>query len=243
MRIAVCDDDEMSRKIITVMLQEYIKQNPQYDILVSEFEHADDLLDTVKKSGGFDIYLLDIIMPHVNGIELGVVLRGEDYSGKIIYLTSSNEYVFDSFKVQPFNYIMKPIDGNKLFQVLDSAINALNYKKEKSILVKTPEGTMKLTLESIMYAELVSRILIYHLTNGRTVESTTLRVSFSEATKELIEDEHFAVCGASLVTNLLHVTAAKGDEVVFRGGSSRHISRKLLSELRTKWQEYWQDKK
>ena len=138
---------------------------------------------------------------------------------------------------------MKPIDGSKLFQVLDSAINALNYKKEKSILVKTPEGTLKLTLESIMYAELVSRTLIYHLTNGKTVESTTLRVSFPEATKELIENEHFAVCGASLVTNLLHVTAAKGDEVVFRDGSSRHLSRKLLSELRTKWQAYWQDKK
>lgn len=241
MRIAICDDDKMSRKIVTMLLQEYIKQNPQYDILVSAFEHADDLLNAVKKSGSFDIYILDIIMPHVNGIKLGMMLRGDDNSGKIIYLTSSDEYVFDSFKAQPFNYIMKPIEREKLFQVLDSAISSINYKKEKSIIVKTLDGTVKLTLESIMYAELVNRSIIYHLTNGKSVESTTIRTSFSEATKELINDEHFVMCGASLIANLLHITAVKTDALVFRDESIRYLSRKLLSELRTKWHDYWQE--
>lgn len=90
-----------------------------------------------------------------------------------------------------------------------------------------------------MYAELVNRIIAYHLANGKTVESNTIRTSFGEAAKELINNEHFAMCGVSFVVNLLHITTSKSNELVFRDGSFLKMPRKLLTDLRTRWMEYW----
>lgn len=239
MKIAVCDDDEICRKNISNLLNMYSKRLPQYEIVFSVYEHADDLLDAAKKTGGFDIYILDIVMPDTNGVELGVLLRENGYDGKIIYFTASEDFVFDSFKTHPFNYILKPIETEQLFSVLDSAIDVISYKKEKSIIVKTVDGNVKLSFDSIMYAELVNRAVVYHLTNGKTIESSTIRSSFREEAKALIEDEHFVMCGVSVIVNLLHITTSRTNELLFRDGSSIQMSRKLLAEIRTKWMEYW----
>lgn len=239
MKIAVCDDDEICRKNIANLLKMYTKHTSHRDIVFSIYSHADDLLEAAGKTGGFDIYILDILMPDTDGVELGVTLRENGYDGKIIYFTASEDFVFDSFKAQPFNYILKPVESEQLFTVLDNAITAIGYKKEKSIIVKTAEGTVRLPLDSIMYAELLNRTVVYHLANGKTPESVTIRTSFREETKELIKDEHFVMCGASIIVNLLHITTSKTNELLFRDGSSIQLSRKLLAELRAKWMEYW----
>lgn len=241
MRIAVCDDDKFCREIITELLKLYLQQNPQHDITVSAFEHADDLISASKKTGGFDLYILDILMPDTDGLELGIQLRQEGYNGMIIYLTSSEEYVLDSFKAQPFNYIIKPVSARRLFPVLDSAIDIIGYKKEKSVIVKTADGSMKLSFDSIMYAQLENRAIVYYLANGKTVESTTIRTSFADAIKGLTEDERFVVCGASYIVNLLHITASGTKDLMFRNGDSIQVPKKTLAELRSKWCEYWQN--
>ena len=239
MKIAVCDDDRLSRESITELLDMYSENNPHHDIFVTVFEHPDDLLTAVKKSGGFDIYILEIIMPDTNGVELGIKLRADRDEGKIIYITSSEKFVFESFKAQAFNYLLKPVTPEKLYPVLDSATDIISYKKEKSIIVKTTDGIIRLSLDSIMYAELVNRDIVYHLANGKTIKSTTIRTSFSDAVRELTEDNGFILCGASLIVNLLHITASKTSELLFRGGKKLNVSRKLLAELRNKWCTYW----
>ena len=241
MNIAVCDDNEMCRKILAMLLDSYSKQNPQYEIIFSVYEHADDLLTAAKKTGGFDIYILDILMPDTNGVELGVLLRETDHIGKIIYLTSSEEFVFDAFKAQPFNYILKPVEKERLFSVLDAAIDDIICKMEKSIIVKTTDGNVKLSVDNIMYAELINRAVFYYLANGRIVESTTIRTSFSNAVKELIENNSFVLCGSSFIVNLLHITAFNSSELIFRNSSTMNLPKKHLTLLRTKWYEYWKN--
>ena len=95
MKIAVCDDEEVCRAQIIEILNDYIAQNKDKNISFSVFKHAEELLDTIRKSGWFDIYILDIVMPDITGIELGVELRSAGCDGKIIYLTSSEEYAID----------------------------------------------------------------------------------------------------------------------------------------------------
>lgn len=240
MRIAVCDDDEMIRKLLDILLKEYAENNPEYNINVSLFDHADNLLEAVQKYGDYDIYILDVIMPDTNGIKLGVLLREGGNNGKIIYLTAEQRFVFDSFIAQPLNYIIKPITKERLFQVIDDAINIIEYKREKSIIIRTLEGSLKIQLENIMYGELVNRTIVYHLANGETVASTTIRASFVKTTEELVAEGYFVLCGISVIANVMHVTSIKNEEVYFRDGSSIKLSRKLLTELRAKWCDYWQ---
>lgn len=75
---------------------------------------------------------------------------------------------------------MKPIQKVNVYDVLDEAINSIHIKKDKSIIIKTRCGNARITLDSILYAELTNRIIIYHLKDGETIESTTIRSSFNE---------------------------------------------------------------
>lgn len=65
-----------------------------------------------------NIYVLDIVMPGTNGIKLGQKLREAGYNGKIIYLTSSEEYPLDAFKVKALNYIIKPITEKVFYEAM-----------------------------------------------------------------------------------------------------------------------------
>ena len=159
MRIPICDDDELCRAEVLALAKAYSEQHAEQHVAFSAFSCGEDLLEAAEKIGGYDVYILDIVMPYMNGIDLGVALRKRGYDGKIIYLTASEEYAIDSFKAKPYNYILKPFDRGTFCQALDDALASLFEQKNKAIIVKTQESTIKLDLHQILYAELHRRVI------------------------------------------------------------------------------------
>ena len=233
MNIAICDDDQQSCGMLKIMLNEYSSRKELTDINISVFNDGNDLLDAVQENQGFDICILDIVMHTVSGIDLGVKLRDSGYNGVIIYLTASKDYALDSYKVKAFNYILKPIIPEDLYATLDDALKALVNKTDRNIIVKTKEGNVRVSTNNILYVELCKRILIYHLTNGSSIESIYIRVPFSEATKDLLEDKHFIQCGAGNVINISKVTMVSNEEITFKDNVKVFFSKKICSEIRS----------
>lgn len=241
MKIAICDDDEMCRAQIIKFTDAYASKHENRNISYTVFSHAEELLDVAQKIGGFDVYLLDIVMPDINGIELGFQLRKSGYDGKIIYLTSSEEFAIDSFKVKAFNYILKPIEIKSLFSALDEAFESISTKAEKSIIVKTKENSVRLSFDRIMYAQLSRRAITYYLTNGKTIESVQIRAPFSEIVKELLEDSRFILCGTNMTVNLHHITMVENDLLIFKDTYKVYPSKKSCREIRSAWSDFWFD--
>jgi DNA-binding LytR/AlgR family response regulator len=238
MKIAICDDEELCREQIHVIAAQYTMERTDIRPVFSFFSHADDLLEEAERIGGFDIYILDIVMPDTNGIQLGVKLRDLGYDGKIIYLTSSEEYALDSFKVRALNYIIKPITKEIFYATVDEAAALHLNKKETCILVKTKERSIKLPLHSIVYAESGKRTVIYYLTNGSTVETTTRRTSFSESIAELLADPRFALGSSSTVVNLDHVTSVDAESVECGDTYRIFLGKRACREFRLIWSKY-----
>lgn len=238
-KIAICDDLEDCRRDLSRYISEYSGEHPDLQIDCSVYDYGEDLIATAGKIGGFDVYLLDIVMPGMSGIELGSALRENGYDGKILYLTSSEEYAIESFKVKPFNYILKPIEKDKVISALDEVIAALSSKKEKSIIVKTKENSIRVSLDDIMYAEHCKRTIIYHLTNGKTVESILLRTAFLENVGDLLRDSRFVACGISMVANLHHITMVDKETVIFKDQYKYYLSKKVCAEVRSAWYDFW----
>lgn len=182
------------------------------------------------------------MMPDTDGIELGVQLRQSGYDGKIIYLTAAEEYAIDSFKAQPFNYLLKPIQRNSLFEALDNAVNFIDEKDKKSIIVRTTDESKKIALENILYTELSGRKILYHLKNSDVIESITIRTSFIDAVPELLNDLRFAMCGKSMLINLNHITAVSGDCITFVNGINLYVTRKSAKEIRDIWYDSFIEK-
>ena len=78
----------------------------------------------------YDVLLLDIIMPGLNGIGAAREIRENDRSIPIIFLTSSPEFAVESYRVRAFDYLLKPVNGEELFRSLDN-IYALKQSKKR----------------------------------------------------------------------------------------------------------------
>lgn len=238
MRIAICDDFAVYREQFLYIVNEYFIDKNQ-NVTVTTYNDGKSLLNDIEKNGGFDIYILDVLMPELTGIELGNSLRQLGHNGQIIYLTSSEEYAIDAFRTKAFNYILKPIDKYELFSTLDEVISIMSAQDVTSIIVKTKNSEVRLPNKSIMYANMNKRIVIYHLTDGQTVESLTIRTTFAEAVKELLQDNRFVLCGASTIINLSYITIIDKDSIQFQDSSQLYVGVRACKHLRSVWRNFW----
>ena len=133
MNIAICDDDNQCSGMLNILLKEYASQKNITNLSVSIYTDGHDLLDALQEDKSFDVCILDIVMPAVSGIDLGIKLREIGYNGIIIYLTSSREHALDSYKVKAFNYILKPVIPEELFSTLDDTLHIISNNADKNI--------------------------------------------------------------------------------------------------------------
>ena len=108
LNIAICDDDTNDIAIMKKNILQYTIETDN-NIVVSSYFSASDILSDYKNHL-YQIVLLDIEMPDINGMELARQLRDMDDDLLIIFTTSYPEYMHESFEVQPFQFITKPVD-------------------------------------------------------------------------------------------------------------------------------------
>lgn len=238
LRIAICDDEEEQLDQTTALLNAYLRSRPGRNGQVEAFQSGGALLKRIEELGGFDLYVLDILMPGLSGIETGRRLRALGEGGEIVYLTSSNDFAADSYDVRAFFYLLKPVEERKLFQVLDGAAEKLDRRRSSAVVVTTPDGPRRILLERIRYVERMGRCMRYYCTDG-TVDSQTIRVSFREMAAPLLADRRFCQCGASFVLNFQHVTGVKGQTALLDNGQSVALPRTAAAEFKRAWGDYW----
>lgn len=238
LRIAICDDEEKQRSETTELLTSYLQSHPTLAGQVEAFQSGHALLARAEEAGGFDLYILDILMPELSGIETGRHLRELGKGGEIIYLTNSNDFAADSYDVRAFFYLLKPVEPRKLFQILDGAVEKVNRRRSSAIVVSTSDGPRRILLEHIRYVERVGRCLRYYCTD-RTIDSQSIRVSFREAAAPLLADPRFCLCGASFVLNFQHVTGVNGQTALLDSGQTVSLPRTAAQEFKKAWGDFW----
>ena len=238
LRIAICDDEAQYVHQTAKLVQEYLGGRPDLSGQVFPFRLGRELLCQVEEAGGFDLYLLDIIMPGLNGIETGRQLRQLGDGGEIVYLTTSADYAVDSYSVRAFFYLLKPLEKDRLFQVLDAAVKKLNERRGKAVLITTKDGPRRVLLDQILYVERVGRSLRYFCSGG-AVDSMSLRVPFHAAVEPLLSDPRFCQCGSSFAFNLQHVTGVSGQEVLLDSGGTAAIPRASVAPFKHAWGRFW----
>ena len=151
-KIATCDDGAEDLKRMSFLLCEYLESH-KIAAEVQSFHHPDALLLECGKTH-FDLYLLDIVMPMLTGIDVGRELRCRRDNAQIIYLTTSDEFAVDAFSLKAAHYLLKPYTKDQFFDALDRAFSVIETKKSKQLSVKTEGGNLKLLeIDDIFFVE------------------------------------------------------------------------------------------
>ena len=168
MQIAICDDEMNIRELIS---DKVLKQFPEAE--VDFYSSGDELLLADKL---IDILFLDIQMSGKNGMETARDLRKKNKNTIIIFVTATEEYVFQAFDVGAFHYIVKPIEDKKFTDVLCRAVDELNTQEmythapeERHLMINNGGVHIKVTIDDIVYAEVFNRKVVIHKLN-ETIE-------------------------------------------------------------------------
>lgn len=163
MQIGICDDQKEIREMIIEKIKEFY---PTQDIRA--YKSGQEVLNASYLP---DILFLDIKMPEMNGLETAKELRKLNQQMIIIFVTVTKDYVFQSFDVGAFHYLVKPWKEEKFAEVLKNAVRQFQERKIKSIdrkkevpsLIVTAKGKhITIPLEDIIYAEVFNRKIIIH---------------------------------------------------------------------------------
>lgn len=208
MKIAICDDEIHFIDAICPLLEQWAKERG-VKLTLCRFTNGDDLVEA-HRNECMDLIILDVIMPLLSGIDAARELRNRNQTVPIIFLTSSREFAVDSYEVKAFNYLIKPVDKTKLFLTLDDFLKIYNQPKN-FFVAKTTDGFCKIAIADVDYLEAQNKLVLVHLTNGRTIE---IRELFSKCAEVFSPENGFCCCHRSYIVNLSNVEQFSKTEVV-----------------------------
>lgn len=232
LRIAVCDDMPNELETLVLLTDQYLAANG-LDAEVAEFSHPDELLNAIEVKN-FHIFILDIVMPMVSGLELGKAIRRLDSEAQIIYATTEPQFALQAYAASPINYLIKPIGKQQLFDTLCLAIAKADLAEEQTFTVKTVDSLRVMKLSDIVCCEYRNHAVTFSLVNGEYIISRTIRESFSEYCAPLLKDRHFLQCHTSFVVNMRRVERFTRDSFTLCGGKRYPLrqSNTLRCEMR-----------
>ncbi len=239
MQIALCDDEEIYHEKIQNLIRQYKLIHSDRTFSLSSFSSGRELLNHVDEYGGFDLYILDCIMPGMNGIELGAALRRRDDAGILLYLTTSPDFALDSYRVDAFDYLLKPVDRDLFFKSLDKAYHTFSQIKQEVVAVKTADSIRMLPIADIRYAERMEKHIDYYLTDNTVIHSTSFNGSFQSAVTELVAHKGMLLVGSSFVVNLFHVTEVTKSDLILTGKLHVPVPRRMYESVKKKWVDFW----
>lgn len=227
LKIAVCDDDKDALELVCSLLEEY-RTSHLPELHYTPFSSAFGLLSAMECGHHFDAVILDVLMPNTNGIQAAAEIRRRDEKMEIVFLSSSREYAVDSYEVHARNYLLKPVDRQKLFAALDQMVSSLSSGSQHSFFVRDKNGGISRIINSrLVYCEAILKDIVFYLSDGHTV---TCRKALIELMKELGNDESFFQPHRSYLVNLNFVQRITKTEMLLTGGKVIPISRNKVSQ-------------
>lgn len=163
MNIGVCDDDERDLKLLLSCLKEYINQKLLSDsVKIYFFNSANAFLNKYKK-GFFDLLILDIFVDDKNGFSFAKEIRKND-EVPIIFYSSSKGFAVEGYLINAIGYLVKPIDKDNFFNLLDKVFLK---EPEKKLELKIKGKYQYFFYKDIMYCESNGRKITLFINNGK----------------------------------------------------------------------------
>lgn len=221
LKIAICDDCEADRDTINSALLAFMSNEIISAYCIFSFDSAYRLLSSPE---AFDLYLLDIMMPEMNGMDLAHKLRKNHPQCGIVFITSSSEFAVQGYSVNAIGYLLKPLCEQ---QIHDTFRRVFDLYAPKTLALTINGSLVDIPIDTILFMESQLRHTMVFLKNGDTI---FLRRKLEDVWNEARFHKAFARCHKSFVVNLDHAIQLENQAFRLINGAEIPISRSAHPE-------------
>ena len=208
-KVAVLDDRREDLDRACSLAEKFAKTSP-FPLQIEAFENPFDLLDRIGKNGGFALYLLDIIMMQLTGMDVAEEIRKRGERAEIIFLTSSREYGVDAFGVNAAGYLVKPIAEKDFTELFGRVLGKIAADGRFPVYIKVNGGIRRAMTDEIVMIESCNHRREVKLSDGQVIETPTTLSEFYEILKPYRE---FSSPHRAYIVNMNYITGVQGSEL------------------------------
>ena len=232
MKIAICDDEAIQVKFLSMLIQKWADKNKK-SVLIKAFDNADAFQFSWVEDKSFDVLLLDIQMPGQNGMELAKAIRKNDDNLIIIFITGFSDYIDEGYDVSALHYLIKPVKEEKLFLCLDKA-NDMIKKDIKTILVECGGENFRILQDDIIYIEAFAHSVV--------ISTSIKRYEINESIGELeskLDPVMFFRPHRSFIVGLKYIRKISKNEMTLDSGEKIPVSRRRYQDANRAFINYY----
>lgn len=230
-RIAIVEDEKSYYETLAGYISQYEKEfNNAFEVTW----YKDGMSFVENYHSGYELILMDIEMPYLNGMSAAQEIRSIDQSVSIIFITNMAQYAIKGYEVSALDYVLKPLSYEAFAMKLQKAIRiAFERQDRRSIMLPFQDEMCRIPLKDIMYVEVKSHNIEFHTYEGVSTSTGSLK-----AVEEKLDSACFARCNSCYLVNLAHVTGII-DNCVVVAGERLKMSRPKKKEFMNKLSEYY----
>ncbi len=220
--VAICDDEKYMSDQIEKSVSDFF-HGKNMEVVVSQFPCGEELLRYDKP---IDLLFLDVQMKETDGMTVARKLRKRGFRGFLIFVTVLKEMVFQSFEVQAFDYLVKPIEQRQFDKTMERLLESMQNAGEANLLVRRGYESHIIALDDIVYCEIIDRKVYLHLISSKIID-------YYERIENLESrlDDRFFRCHRSFLINLQYLKSYQDQTAYMEDGTRIPVSRLRSKEF------------
>lgn len=206
MRVAIVEDCLEQEEELRGFLARYGEEN-KVECVARHFPEAESFLEGYRSD--YDVVLLDIELPQMNGMRAAERLREKDSDVVIVFVTNMTRYAVAGYGVSALDYIVKPINYFEFEKLMKKVCRVLDARRERDVVLKNSGSVQRISSSQIRYVEVYHHKLIFHMESGEMESWGSLK-----DVEAMVPREAFTRCNNSFLVNFKYVDAIEKEEVI-----------------------------
>ncbi len=216
-RVGIAEDDAASARLLVDYLHRYEQESGE-QFVVSVFSDGAQLVSPYR--AGYDILLLDVEMPGLDGMATAERVRALDRDVVIVFVTNMAQYAVKGYEVEALSYLLKPVPYFAFSQQIRRSLERIRSRHPDYLTITVNGDVVRLDTAEILYVESIKHRIVVHATDRVYAFSGALKNLESE-----LADRGFFRSNNCYLVNLRHVTAVGQSTCSLHGGHELVVSR------------------
>lgn len=229
LRIAIVEDDQTCAAQIKGYVERFCAEN-EIEAELTLFPDGVQITENYRPV--WDLILMDIEMPHVDGMQAAQYIRQSDPSVVLIFITNMARFAIKGYEVDALDFILKPVKYPPFALKLRKAMGIIQSRRKRYLVINVGAESRPIPTDDILFIEVANHALHIHTRNEELVTRSSM-----QDMEEKLAGLPFFRCSHSYIVNLRNITSVR-KETVLLPGAELPVSRPKRKEFLQRFSEY-----